>query len=34
MQETLYLKRLLLENEKDILTFTTEIEQLEYNNQK
>jgi hypothetical protein len=33
-QETSYLKRLLLENKKDILTFTAEIEQLEYNNQK
>jgi hypothetical protein len=33
-QETLYLERLLLENKKDIITFTTEIEQLEYNNQK
>lgn len=33
-QETLYLKRLLLENKKDVITFTTEIEQLEYNNQK
>ena len=33
-QETSYLKRLLLENKKDILTFTTEIEQLEYNNRK